>query len=259
MKRRYILDFQTQTTMLDAKIVSTPMATTPKFTLHGGPKMSDASQYRYVFGSLQYLAFTRPEISFAVNRLSQFMHQPTNTHWRYLAGTTSHVIYMRAVSPLLLHGFTYANWTGDGDDYVSTNAYIIYLGSTPVSWSSKKQKRVARSSTEAEYRAVANTSSEVRWICSLLQELGIKVPAAPMIYCDNIGATYLYANSVFHSRMKPITLDYHFIRNMIQLGMIRVSHISTKDQLADALTKPLCRQQFIQATSKIGVTRVPPS
>ena len=252
--------------MLDAKIVSMLMATTPKLTLHDGPKMSDAFQYRFVVGSLQYMAFTRPEISFAVNCLSQFMHQPTDTHWqaakrvlRYLTGTTSHGIYMRVASPLLLHGFTYANWGGDGDDYVSTNAYIIYLGSTPVSWSSKKQKRVARSSMGAEYRAVANTSSEVRWICSLLQEIGIKVPVAPVIYCDNIGATYLCANPVFYSRMEHIALDYDFIRNMIQLGMIRVSHISTKDQLADARTKPLCRKQFIQATSKIGVTRVPPS
>ena len=84
-------------------------------------------------------------------------------------------------------------------------------------------------------------------------------PTVPVIYCDNVGATYLCANPVFHSRMKHIAIDYHFIRNMIQLGMIRVSHISTKDQLADALTKPLSRQQFTLATSKIGVTQVPPS
>ena len=79
------------------------------------------------------------------------------------------------------------------------------------------------------------------------------------MYCDNVGATYLCANHVFHSRMKHIVIDYHFIRHLIKLGMVHVAHISTRDQLADALTKPLSRQQFITATSKIGVTRVPPS
>lgn len=93
-------------------------------------------------------------------------------------------------SPLTLHAFTDADGTGDSDDYVSTNAYVIYLGSTPVSWSSKKQNGVARSSMEAEYRAVANTTSEVRWLCSLLQELGVRILAVPVIYCDNVGATY---------------------------------------------------------------------
>lgn len=266
VQRRYIPDLLTRTNMLDAKTVSTPMQTTPKFKLNDSSLLVDASQYRSIVGSLQYLAFTRPNISFAVNMLSQFMHQPTENHWqaakrvlRYLAGTTSHGIYMKVGSPLTLHAFTDADWTGDSDDYVSTNAYVIYLGSTPVSWSSKKQNGVTRSSTEAEYRAVANTASEVRWICSLLQELGVKLPVAPIIYCDNTEATYLCANPVFHSRMKHIATDYHFIRSMIQLGMVRISHISTRDQLADALTKPLSRQQFIIAISKIGVTRVPPS
>lgn len=93
----------------------------------------------------------------------------------------------------------------------------------------------------------------------MFQELGIQIPVAPVIYCDNVGATYMCANPVFHSRMNHIAIDYHFIRNLVLLGMVPVAHISTRDQLADALTKPLSKQQFIIATSKIGVTRVPPS
>lgn len=215
MQRRYILDLLAKTNMIDATAVSTPMATTPKLTLHSGTVLSDVSQYRSIVGSLQYLAFTRLDISFAVNRFSQFMHKPTETHWqaakqvlRYLAGTVSHGIHMKVGSPLTLHAFTDADWAGDRDDYVSTNAYVIYLGSTPVSWSSKKQNGVTRSSTEAEYRAVANTALKLRWICSLLQELGIRIPITPAIYCDNVGATYLCANPVFHSRMKHIAIDF---------------------------------------------------
>ncbi|CAA7016634.1 unnamed protein product [Microthlaspi erraticum] len=219
-----------------------------------------------VIGSLQYLSFTRPDIAFAVNKLSQFMHRPTDVHWqaakrvlRYLAGTPSHGIYLRADSPITLHAFADADWAGDTTDYVSTNAYILYLGYTPIAWSSKKQKGVARSSTEAEYCAVANTASEIRWICSLLTDLGVTLPAAPVIYCDNVGATYLCANPIFHSRMKHLALDYHFIRENVQSGALRVTHLSTHDQLADALTKPLPRTRFLMLFNKIGVRYLPPS
>lgn len=219
-----------------------------------------------VVGSLQYLAFTRPDIAFAVNKLSQFMHRPTDIHWqaakrvlRYLAGTSSHGIYLRADSPITLHAYADADWAGDTNDFVSTNAYLLYLGSTPIAWSSKKQKGVARSSTEAEYRAVANTAAEIRWVCSLLTELGLTLPTIPVIYCDNVGATYLCANPIFHSRMKHLALDYHFIRDNVQSGALRVTHLSTKDQLADALTKALPRPQFLDIFRKIGVKDFAPS
>ena len=266
MQRKYITDLLTKTNMFNAKPVSTPMSPTPKLSLFSGTVLDDATEYRTVLCSLQYLAFTRPDIAFAVNRLSQFMHRPTDVHWqavkrvlRYLVGTLSHGIFLRSDNPLSVHAFSDADWGGDTDGYVSTNAYVIYLGGSPISWSSKKQRGVARSSTEAEYRAVANTASELRWICSLLSELGVKLPTAPVIYCDNVGATYLCANPVFHSRMKHIALDYHFVRGYIHSGALRVSHVSTKDQLADALTKPLSRTRFIEINNKIGVTKVPPS
>lgn len=140
--------------------------------------------------------------------------------------------------------FSDADWTGDTNDYVSTNAYVLYLGSNPISWSSKKQQGVARSSTETEYKTVANTASEICWLCSILQELGIRLLVTPVIYCDNIGATYLCTNPVFYSRKKHIALDYYFIRNLIQSGALHVSHVSTHDQLADTLTKPLVRSKF---------------
>lgn len=200
MQRKYIIDLLARTKMADAKPVTSPMATTPKLSLKSGTMLPDATEYRTVIGSLQYLAFTRPDIAYAVNRLSQFMHRPTDLHWqaakrvlRYLAGIASHGIHLRKDSPLSLHAFSDADWAGDTDDFVSTNAYILYLGTTPIAWSSKKQQGVARSSTEAEYRAVANTASEIRWVCSLLTELGVSLPRMPVVYCDNVGTTYLCA------------------------------------------------------------------
>lgn len=118
------------------------------------------------------IGVTRPDISFPVNCLSQFMHAPTDAHWnavkrvlRYLAGTTDHGIFLKKGSTQQLHAFSDADWAGDADDYISTNGYIVYIGQHPVSWSLKKQKTIARSSTEVEYRSVANTSSELKWIC----------------------------------------------------------------------------------------------
>lgn len=252
--------------MTAEKPVSTPMAPNPKLSLTSGTKLDDPREYRATIGSLQYLSFTRPDITFAVNKLSQFMHTPTDLHWgaakrilRYLAGTPSHGILLRSGTPLTLHGFSDADWAGDTDDYISTNAYVVYLGSSPISWSSRKQIGVARSSTEAEYRAVANTASEIIWITSLLTELGVQLPKAPVIYCDNIGATHLSANPIFHSRMKHLALDFHFIRGNVQAGALRVSHVSTRDQLADPLTKALPRPRFQELLSKLGVTLVPPT
>lgn len=267
MQKRYIIDLLTKMNMLNAKPVTTPMAAQPKLSIRSGSPLDDPSTYRMVLGSLQYLAFTRQyNIAYVVNRLLQSMHCPTDIHWqaakrilRYLVGTVSRGIFLRADTPLTLHAFSDADWAGDQDDYVSMNAYIIYLEITPIAWSSKKQKCVACSSTEAEYRAVANTASELRWVCPLLTELGITLPASPVIYCDNVGATYLCANPVFHSRIKYLALDYHFIRDNVQSGALRVIHVSTKDQLADALTKPLPRLRFLELYNKIGVTQAPPS
>ena len=93
--------------------------------------------------------------------------------------------------------FFYADWACNKDDYTSTSAYIVYLGHNPISWSSKKQRTVARLATKAEYRLVASTTAELNWVCSLLKELGFTLPQQLVIYCDNVGATHLCSNPVF--------------------------------------------------------------
>ncbi|KAG7598911.1 Integrase catalytic core [Arabidopsis suecica] len=265
-QRKYTTDILTKYHMIGAKPVPTPMASSTTLTVADGVKLPDPTEYRAAVGSLQYLALTRPDIGFAVNRLSQFMHSPTTVHWdavkrvlRYLAGTIEHGLWFSANTSLELSAYSDADWGGDKDDYSSTGAYIVYLGSHPISWSSKKQKGVSRSSTEAEYRAVTEAASEVKWVLSLLSDLRIRTPTAPKVYCDNIGATYLCANPVFHSRMKHLALDYHFVRELIQAGVLRVLHVNSIDQLADGLTKPLPRARFQDLRFKIGVTNGSPS
>lgn len=231
-QQKYINDLLACTNMSSAKSVATPMTPNDQLQLTSGNALTDGTEYRMVIGSLQYLHFTCPNIAFAVNNLSQFMHRPTDLHWqaakrvlRYLAGTRDNGIFLRSNNKLTLHAFFDADWAGNYDDFTSTSAHIVYLGANPVTSSSKKQKTVARSSTEVEYRAVADTAAELRWITNLLNELGLKSESQPVIYCDNIGATYICANPVFHSRIKHVGLDYHFIRELVQSGFLRVSHV----------------------------------
>nr|GEU56492.1 uncharacterized mitochondrial protein AtMg00810-like [Tanacetum cinerariifolium] len=140
------------------------------------------------------------------------------------------------------------------DNYTSTMGHVICLGRNPVCWSSKKQRFVAQSSTEAEYKAVAATAAEILWLRSLLSEIGVYLSQTPIIYCDNLGATRLSANPVFHSRMKHLALAYHFVREQVQHGSLRVTHVSTGDHLADPLTKHLARAKFEFFMSKIGLS-----
>ena len=106
-----------------------------------------------------------------------------------------------------LHAFLDADWASNTNDYSSTSAYLVYLGCNLISWSSKKRKTVARSSTEAEYRLVTATTTELSWVQSLLQELGVALSSSPVIYYDNIEATQLSSNPIFHSHMKHVAVN----------------------------------------------------
>ena len=126
-----------------------------------------------------------------------------------------------------------------------------------MSWSCKQQPTVARSSTEAEYKALANAAAEVMWLKTLLSDLHISQPQPPTLWCDNIGATYLTSNPLFHARTKHIEIDFHFVRDQVLKGQLLVRLISTKDQYADALTKPLPSLRFQLLRSNLRVNSLP--
>jgi hypothetical protein len=245
---KYAKDVLQRANMMECKPVNSPLSTSEKLSAHEGDLLGpqDATAYRSVVGGLQYLTLTRPDISFAVNKVCQYLHAPTTVHWatvkrilRYLKHTMEIGLKICKSSSLLVSAFSDADWAGDQDDRRSTGGYAVFLGSNLISWSARKQSTVSRSSTEAEYKAVANATAEVMWIQTLLYELGIQAPKKAKLWCDNIGAKYLSANPVFHARTKHIEVDYHFVRERVARRLLDIEYISTKDQIADGFTKPL--------------------
>ncbi|XP_071683729.1 uncharacterized protein [Lolium perenne] len=150
------------------------------------------------------------------------------TTWERYRSVVGALQYLTLTRPDLSFA---VNKAGDVDDRCSTSGFAVFVGPNLISWSSKKQPTVSRSSTEAEYKALANGAAEAKWVDSLLKELGVTKQRTPILWCDNLGATYLTANPVFQSRTKHIEIDFHFVRERVAKGELDVRFISTNDQL----------------------------
>ena len=265
-QQKYVIELLSKHNMLGSKPVSTPLLIGTSLTTNDGIALVNATMYREVVGGLQHLRMTRLDISFVMNKLSQFMHAPSEHHWgaikrlfRYLNDMRSLGIWLLANTPQTLHGFSYADWVGNQDDHTSIGDFLIFLGANPISWSSTKQRTVARFSAEAKYRAIAAAAAELQWVKSLLSELLVPMQSPPTPFSDNLGATYLSANHIFHSRTKHLIIDYHLVHDLVQSSELCVIHVSVGDQLADVLTKSLSRSRHFSLCNKIDVIYDTPS
>ncbi|CAL2249462.1 unnamed protein product [Prunus armeniaca] len=217
-----------------------------------GDSLSDPTIYRSIAGALQYLTFTRPDLCYAVNTVCQYMTQPSYLHFqlvkrilRYIHGTLDHGLTFTSGS-WDLHAYSDADWASDVNTRRSTTVFVVYLGNNPVSWQSKKQNSVSRSSTEAEYRALANTTADLAWVRQVLLDLKVFLPQPPTIHCDNLSALALSSNPVYHSQIKHLDIDFHFVRERVQKKDLIMQYIPTEEQVADIFTKELHGPIFLR-------------
>lgn len=270
-QRKYTLDILADARLQDCKPVDTPMDPLGKLDNEKGDLLHDPEKYRRLVGKLNYLTITRPDISFAVSVVSQFMGAPRIPHWqavlqiiRYLKGAPGQGLIFRNQGHLHLSrysdpdslkviGYSDADWAGCPMDRRSTTGYCVFLGGNLISWKSKKQSVISRSSAEAEYRAMANVTGELQWVRMLLSEIGLPTTEASTLCCDNQSAIHIANNPVFHERTKHIEVDCHFVREKVRGGDVRLVHTRSEEQLADIFTKPLRRSRISYICNKLGL------
>ena len=258
-QRKYALDIFEETGMLDCKLVDTPMDPNVKLVPGQGESLGDPRRYRRLVGKLNYLTITWPDISFLVSVVSQFLQSPCNSHWdvvicilRYIKSTPGQGVLYENRCHTQVVGYTDANWASSPIDRCSTLGYRVFIGSNLISWKSKKQYVVAKSSTEAEYRAIALATCELIWLRHLLQELRFGKDEQMKLIYDDQATLHIASNPVFHERTKHIEVDCHFIREKITLGCVATSFVNSNDQLADIFTKYLKGPRIKYIYNKLG-------
>ncbi|PRQ17544.1 putative RNA-directed DNA polymerase [Rosa chinensis] len=263
-QRKYILDLLTETGMLDCKPIDTPIEQNHCLAEYPDQVSTDRARYQRLVGRLIYLAHTRPDVAYAVSVVSQFMHNPSESHMdavvrilRYLKSAPGRgVMFSKHNNILEVCGFTDADWAGNITDRRSTSGYFTFVGGNLVTWKSKKQKVVARSSAEAEYRGMAHGVCELLWLRNLLHDLGFKLRSTMQLYCDNRAAIDISQNPVQHDRTKHVEVDRHFIKEKLDAKLVSFPFVPTEEQLADILTKGISRNAFYDSLSKLGMVDV---
>ncbi|XP_019460071.1 PREDICTED: uncharacterized protein LOC109359830 [Lupinus angustifolius] len=248
---------------MNSKPVPTPIVKTTNLHQNDSNAYQDPVAYRRLVGRLLYLTNTRPYINYVAPQLSQLMANPTTAYFktmtrvlRYIKGSPGQRLFYGTSSYLQLKAFSDYDWASCIDSRKSITCLYVFLGNSLVSWKSKKQNTLARSSLEAEYKALAATSCEIQWLTYMLDNFRIPFKRPAPLYCDNDPARPIAANSVFHERTKHIDIDCHVVKEHIQSNMFHLLPIKTTQQCADILTKALDPSPFIFLLSKLGVINI---
>jgi hypothetical protein len=219
------------------------------------------SRYQQIIGSLMYAMLgSRPNICFAVNRLSQFSSKLTEAHLHaaqhvmcYLATTRGYQLTYGLNDATELVGYCDSDWAADPDTRRSTTGYTFILSGGSVAWATQKQRTVALSSTEAEYMALTECVKHAEWTISLLDQLNFEIDLPLEIYSDSLGARAIAKNSVHHKRTKHIDIRHHYVRDVIERNTITVEEVGIKNNVADLLTKSLARGHHHFLTTRLGI------
>ncbi|GJY08828.1 retrovirus-related pol polyprotein from transposon TNT 1-94 [Tanacetum coccineum] len=244
--------------------VDTPMVDRLKLDEDPLGILVDQTRFRSMVGSLMYLTASRPDLVFAVCMCARYQASPTKKHlealkrvFRYLRGTINWGLWYPKDTAMALTAYADADHAGCQDTRRSTSGSAQFLGDKLVSWSSKKQKSTAISTTEAEYIAMSGCCAQILWMRSQLTDYGFVFNKIPL-YCDNRSAIALCCNNVQHSRSKHIDIRHHFIREQVEKGVVELYFVTTDYQLADIFTKALPRERFEFLLPRLGMKSMSP-
>ncbi|XP_071699438.1 uncharacterized mitochondrial protein AtMg00810-like [Rutidosis leptorrhynchoides] len=230
-QRKYCLELLNDYGLLGCKPMSTPIE--PNVSINCDPTDKDpllvnVTEYQKLVGRLIYLTLTRPDISFTVHVLSQYMHAPLHSHLNlafrtliYLKREPGKGLHLVRSNNFNLHAYCDSDWAKCKMNRKSVSGYLVYLCGSLVSWKSKKQSVVSRSSAEAEFRAMAVATCEIIWIMNLLSDFNIKVDLRVELFCDNSSAIQISANPMFHEKTRHFDIDLHYLREKISTGIVK--------------------------------------
>ena len=259
-QRKYALDIISEVGLLGAKPASTPCEENHKLGSATGPLLSDPTMYRRLVRRLSYLCFTRPNLAYSVQVLYQFMQNPRSEHWqaalrvvRYLKGHPEQGILLPRENNLQLFGWCDSDWVSCPLTRKSLTCWFIQLDTSPISWKTQKQQTISASSAEAEYRSMAKTTQELKWIKDILTSLHVPHPDLIRLYCDSQATLHIAKNPVFHEHTKYIEVDCHLVRDEIIHKRLLPSYVPTHTQLVDLFTKALVAKNFGAILVKLGI------
>ncbi|GJU60598.1 retrovirus-related pol polyprotein from transposon TNT 1-94 [Tanacetum coccineum] len=247
---KYIKEMLKKFGLEDSKPMKTPMSSDTKLTKDEECESVDSTKYRGMIGSLLYLTTSRPDIMFSVCLCARFQEAPKTSHleavkriFRYIKGTTHLGLWYPKGTDIETVVYADSDHAGDYVDRKSTSGICTFVGCCLTSWFSKKQTALAISTTEAEYVSAEKACQQALWMKQALIDYDVRLDDVP-IMCDNKGAIDLSKNPVQHSRTKHIEIRHHFLRDNVQKGHISIEKVSSVDNIADILTKPLKRESF---------------
>eukprot|EP00253_Pinus_taeda_P020165 PITA_20165 len=263
-QKKYIGDLLNRFGMIECNSLSTPMEQNLKLTSIEGKEFEDATKYKRLVGSINYIATTRPDISFDVGILFSFMENPCEGHWsaakrvlEYLKGIQDFGIKYTQVGDFNLIVYSDSDFDGDKETRVSTLSYVMSVGPGVVSWTSRKQLVLADFATKAKYVATTEARKEIVWFRKIPEYLQVKQVQSTPLMINNTSTINLAKNPKFHDQTNHINTKYHLIRHHVEAKTVFLHHCSTNEKIADIFTKTFGRRNLERYKTKLGLTNIP--
>lgn len=257
----YVEIFLKKFDSFDVLPCKTPYDASVELVKNNGPSVSQ-EKYAKIIGSVMFLMnSTRPDIAYAMSRLSRYNHNPGNSHWnalsrllRYLRGTMDVCLHFSRF-PNVLEGYSDANWVSDNDEINSTAGYVFVLGGGAISWKSSKQSCIARSTMESEFIALELAGQEAEWLRNLLAEIPFCGGRSSLVslHCDSQAALGLATNSNFKGKKRHLRIRHGVLRQLLKNGVISLDYVRSERNLADPLIKGLPRRQIVDMSRGMGL------